>query len=168
MAENQIKKVSLKHDAIMDALIAHPERKLGLLAADFNVSQAWLSVIIHSDAFQIQLKEKQKEFFGAVVVPLREKLIGVAHLGVEKLGEVMENASTTSDKQFIADTTDSILKNLGYSPKSAPPPLQATQQNLFVVDKMVLESAREKMRESANGGGQLLEHENARPPAEEV
>jgi len=149
--------------------VAFRDYTFGTLAGIFGVSQAWLSVIIHSDAFQIQLKVKQKESFAAIVVPLREKLIGVAHLGVDKLGEVLENASTTSDKEFIADTTDSILKNLGYSPKSAPPPLSSQpQQNLFVVDKLVLQGAREKMREAANGGGTLIEHESACPPAEEV
>jgi hypothetical protein len=171
VAQNQIKTISPKHDAIMDALIASPHLKLGEIAVQFGVSQAWLSVIIHSDAFQIQLKTKQKEFFGAVVVPLREKLIGVAHLGVDKLGEVMENASTLSDKQFIADTTDSILKNLGYSPKSVPPPLAGSvkQQNVFVVDKETLESARETMRQlQPPEGGALIEHESAHPPAEEI
>jgi len=171
MAQNQIKTVSPKHDAIMDALIVHPERKLGEIAVMFGVSQAWLSVIIHSDAFQIQFKAKQKDTFNQTVVPLREKLIGVAHLAVDKLGDVLENASTTSDKEFIADTTDSILKNLGYSPKSVPPPLAGNvkQQNVFVVDKATLESARETMRQiQAPEGGALIEHESAHPPAEEI
>jgi len=48
MAANQIKTISPKHDAIMDALIANPAQKLGTLAGIFGVSQAWLSVIIHS------------------------------------------------------------------------------------------------------------------------
>lgn len=147
MAATQIRKVSIKHDAILDFLLVNPEMKLGLVAAHFDVSQAWLSVIIHSDAFQARLKEKGSDMFGATIVPLREKLLGVAHVGVDKLGEAMENASASSDKQFIADTTDSILKNLGYSPKSAAP-IQTgnTQNNFFVVDKEALAGAREKMR----------------------
>lgn len=147
MAVNQIAKVSIKHDAILDYLMVNPAEKLGLVAAHFDVSQAWLSVIIHSDAFQAKLKDKSGECFTATVIPLREQLLGVAQVGVEKLGECLENASTITDKQFIADTTDSILKNLGYSPKSAAPAQPSSAAtNIFIVDRALLADAREKMR----------------------
>lgn len=146
MAANQIKKMSIKHEAILDYLIVNPQQKLGEVAAHFNVGQAWLSVIINSDAFQEKLKSRSDECFSSTIVPLREQLLGVAQVGVEKLGEAMENASTISDKQFIADTTDSILKNLGYSPKSSAPAQTGTTNNVFIVDKDALAGAREKMR----------------------
>ena len=148
MAENQIAKVSVKHDAIMDYLIVNPAARLGDVALHFRVSQPWLSVIIHSDAFQIVLKKKQSSVLNATVVPLREKVLGIAHLGIEKLGDALENASAVTDKEFIADTTDSILKNLGFSPKSAPslPAGNVTNNNIMVVDKEALASARDKMR----------------------
>lgn len=152
MAANQIQAVSIKHEAILDYLLIHPAEKLGEVARHFNVSQAWLSVIIHSDAFQVKLAEKNSECFSTTVLPLREQLMGVAQVGVEKLGECMENASVVSDKQFIADTTDSILKNLGYSPKSAAPANPgSTTNNIFVVDKGALAAARAKMRTVPSG-----------------
>lgn len=164
MAVNQIQKVSIKHDAILDYLLVHPADKLGDVAAVFGVSQAWLSVIIHSDAFKAKLAEKNSECFSTTILPLREQLMGVAQVGVEKLGEAMENASTVSDKQFIADTTDSILKNLGYSPKSvAPAQTSTTNNNIFVVDKTALASARAKMRTVPSGDlieGNLVEPES--------
>lgn len=144
----EIQKVSVRHDAIMDYMLSNPMMKLGEVARVFDVSQPWLSCIIHSDAFQIQLSEKKSGVFNATVLPLREKLNGVAHLAVEKLGDVLENASVVNDKQFIADTTDSILKNLGYSPKSVPPSIAGNvqNQNVFVVDREALAAARDKMR----------------------
>lgn len=161
MAANQIQTVSIKHEAILDYLLIHPAEKLGDVAKYFNVSQAWLSVIIHSDAFQVKLAEKNDVCFSSTVLPLREQLLGVAQVGVEKLGECLENASSVTDKQFIADTTDSILKNLGYSPKSAAPASSnTTQNNFFVVDKTALASARAKMRTVPSGDllkGQLIE-----------
>ena len=162
MAANQIAKVSIKHDAILDYLLVHPAEKLGDVAVYFGMSQAWLSVIIHSDAFQAKLAEKSDECFHSSILPLREQLMGVAQVGVEKLGQVMENASPVTDKQFIVDTTDSILKNLGYSPKSAnpQPPSGNTTNNIFVVDKQTLASARQKMRTVPNGDlieGQVLD-----------
>jgi hypothetical protein len=164
-----IAKVSIKHDAIMDFMLVNPAMPLSAVAKEFGVSQPWLSVIIHSDAFQIQLAEKQAGCFNATVLPLREKLVGVAHLAVEKLGDVLENSSVTTDKQFIADTTDSILKNLGYSPKSAPPPIAPTQQNnVFVVDRETLETARNKMQGIPAQGGLTIDQQTEGAPAAEL
>lgn len=170
MAEVQLKKVSIKHEAIMEYLLVNPTQKLGEVAAYFGVSQAWLSVVINSDAFQIKLGERKDELFGATVVPLREKLLGLAHVGVEKLGEALDNASVVSDKQFIADTTDQVLKSLGYSPKSSPTPAGQTniQNNFYGADKATLEAAREKMRNipqpSLTLEGELSESENSAAP----
>jgi len=168
VAANQIAKVSIRHDAILDYLLIHPAEKLGDVAKHFNVSQPWLSVIIHSDAFQAKLAEKSGECFSTTVLPLREQLMGVAQVGVEKLGEVLENASPVSDKQFIVDTTDSILKNLGYSPKSSAPAQPnggVTNNNVFIVDKAALASAREKMRTVPVGD--LIEGQVIEPDAQE-
>ena len=166
MAANQIQTVSIKHDAILDYLLVNPSMKLGDVAKHFGMSQPWLSVVIHSDAFQVKLAEKSDECFHSSILPLREQLMGVAQVGVTKLGEVMENASPVTDKQFIADTTDSLLKNLGYSPKSVNPQSNSgntTNNNIFVVDKATLASARQKMRTVPNGDlieGQVLDRES--------
>lgn len=159
MAENQIKKVSVRHDAIMDFLLCNPTVPLGTVAAEFGVSQAWLSVILHSDAFQSQLKGKQVELFGATVVPIREQLTGIAALGLAKLGQVLEHTSPINDKAFIADTTDMVLKNLGYSPKgNAALAGNVEQQNVYVITKDELASARDLMRTSSRPtGGVLIE-----------
>lgn len=152
MAATQIAKVSIKHEAILDYLLVNPAEKLSNVAAYFGVGQPWLSVIIHSDAFQAKLAAKSGECFSSIVLPLREQLLGVAQVGVEKLGEALQNASTSSDKQFIADTTDSILKNLGYSPKStSPTTISATTNNVFLIDKTALAAARAKMRTVPSG-----------------
>jgi len=173
MAEAQIAKVSIKHDAIMDYLMTNPTQPMSEVAAYFKVSACWLSTIIHSDVFQMQLETKKDKMFGSTVLPLREKLLGVAHVGVEKLGEALNNASTISDKQFIADTTDSVLKNLGFSPKSVAPNSNLTQNNTFIsTNAETLEAAREKMRIAAtpvvvDGEGVLIESSES-PPTEEL
>lgn len=149
MAENQIQKVSIKHEAIMDYLIANPHHKLGIVAEHFGVSQAWLSVIINSDVFKVKLKEKNEEVFAQTIIPLRERVVGIAHVGVEKLGEALHHASPITDRAFIADTTDSILKNLGYTPKSQPAQTGTPvnqQNNFYVVDKDTLQEARAKLQ----------------------
>jgi len=144
----EIKRVTVKHEAIMDFMMMNPTEPLGKVAMHFGVSQPWLSTIIHSDAFQNQLKEKSAEFYTSTVMPLREQLMGVARVGVEKLGQALENASPSSDKEFISSASDLILKNLGFAPKSTPnlPTTQNVQNNIMVVDKTALEAARDRMR----------------------
>ena len=151
----EIKRVSVKHEAIMEYMLVNPAAPLREVAAHFGVTQAWLSTIIHSDAFQAKLSEKKDDLFSATIVPLREKMLGLAHMGVEKLGDAMEHASPISDKDFIADTTDNILKNLGYSPKSAPAGAMPMNQqnNYYVVDSNTLAQARARMGQ----GQQALE-----------
>lgn len=144
-----IKTMTIRHEAILDYLLANPDKKLRDVAKQFGVSQPWLSSIIHSDAFQSKLEIRKDELFGETVLPLRERLLGLAHLGVDKLGESLEHASPINEKEYIRDTTDTILKNIGYSPKSGPPGTQVAQQNNFyVVNKDDLESARARMRQA--------------------
>lgn len=163
MAEVQIKTVSVKHDAIMDYLLGNPTEPLSGVAKHFNMTQAWLSVIIHSDAFQAQLDEKKRGVFEATVIPLRERLVGIANLSVGLLGEALEQTSVHSaeGKTFIADTTDSILKNLGFSPKALPTgPGIGVQQNNFIIqtDKKTLAAARETMRVVKTIEQEAIEH----------
>ena len=169
MAEVQVKRVSVKHDAILDYMLTNPAAKLGEVARHFCVSQPWLSVVIHSDVFQARLKEKNADLFHGTIVPLREQLMGVARVGVEKLGEVMENASPVTEKQFIADTTSQILANLGYNNKGPTAPAAApTNVNVMVVDRDALAEAREKMRAVEHSPpAPALEHDTKEVPVGE-
>lgn len=170
MAEVQVKRVSVRHDAIMDYMLANPTVPLGAVAVEFCVSQAWLSVIIHSDTFQQQLSEKKSELFGAAVVPVRQKLNGVASLALDKLADVLENASPVSDKTFIANTADAILKSCGYAPKSGPGvavgEVVNNTQNIIVVNKESLADARKLMLTvSPPKGGVTIEQKPKRIPS---
>jgi hypothetical protein len=163
----QIKKVSIKHDAIMDYLLVNPTAPLKTVAYEFGVTQAWLSTIIHSDAFQIQLATKKNELFNGTVLPLREKVVGLAHAAVEKLGEKLERSE---DPAFVLESTDKILHRLGWAPQRVAAGTNIQQNNFYTADKETLARARnlmnaaqEKRKEEekeslANDQGRLLEH----------
>jgi len=158
-----IKQLSIRHEAIMEWLIANPQKKLRECAATFGVSQAWLSCIVHSQAFQSRYRELVEENLDARVLPLREKLTGVAALGVQKLG-VMIEAST--DPDFIAGATDKMLHRLGYAPKTqaqSAPGAGPVQLNVFnSVSPELLEQARRARQElySDASDAKVLEHES--------
>jgi hypothetical protein len=141
MAEVQIQKMRATHDAILEFLIANPGPAMQRrCAAHFGVTEAWLSVIINSDIFQAAYRDRRDELFAANIVPLHDKLMGVAHLGVDKLADIL---SKSSDPDFVKDATDKILHRLGYAPSTrAPEGPRITQNNYYGVNSNSLASAR--------------------------
>lgn len=141
------KKMSIKHDTIMDFMLVNPTAKLSEIAAQFDVTQAWLSCIIHSDAFRIRLAKKQEDLFNGTVMPLREKVVGIAHLAVDRLGEKVEKSE---DANFLHETTDMLLHRLGWAPQRVASPPAGTvnlQQNFYQADPQALAHARARMKE---------------------
>ncbi len=141
MAESaQVAKVSIKHDAILDVLVANPTLRRSEVAAMFGVTVPWLSTIIHSDVFQEKLRERQDLVFDiAVVRPIQEKLMGAANIAVERL---MENLQYESDTKTLNTVLDTTLKNLGYGQKSTGAPVNQQNNFTFNVTKEELADAR--------------------------
>lgn len=142
MAESaQILKVGVKHEAILNFLVTNPLVPLSQVAREFGVTQPWLSTIIHSDAFQARLKERQGQVFHHNVLPLAEKLLGLAHVAVEKVGQQLE---TSIDPEHTLEVATRILDRIGHSPRSAQnaPAQMNVQNNFYTVDKDTLAEAR--------------------------
>jgi len=111
---SEIQAVSIRHEAIMDHLMAHPCVKLGDVAIKFGVTAGWLSQIIHSDAFQALLKEKQGVAFHHTVLPLREKMVAVANIALDRL---MDQVPFETETKAMKDVADSMLEKLGFGSK---------------------------------------------------
>jgi hypothetical protein len=141
----QIQTVRHTHEAILQYMLANPTAPQGLVAAHFGYTQSWISIIVNSDAFQAKLRERQDEMFSeGVVATLKDKIIGTAHLAVEKLAEKLE---TEKDARVIKDSAEMLLKSLGYgNPKPSAPHVQ--QNNVFVLaDKESLANSRRLLAE---------------------
>lgn len=139
-----VQRVSHTHEAILQFMIANPAAPLGLVAAHFGYTQPWLSTLIHSDAFQAQLRRRQNEVFGEVVIAeLKDKIVGAAHIAIDKLAEKVEVANDIRD---VTDAAEMLLKSLGYgAPKAVP--AQVSQTNVYnFADKETLARSRELMR----------------------
>lgn len=145
MAAVQLQNVRLRHQAIADWLIANPDRSQGECAAAFGITQAWLSVVVNSDIFREYLQSRLNEVSTPVMFTLREKLMGVAHRAVEKLGAAVDNSQ---DAEFLLAAADKTLHRLGYAPNRGPAPAMQTitnqQNNVYVVDKETLDVARRR------------------------
>lgn len=151
MAKTQIQKVTERHRAIAEWLIANPDRTHGECAAEFRLSPTWLSIIINSQIFQDYQTTLNSAILNQTVVPLREKLLGVSHRAVEKLGDAVE---VSLDGKFLLDAADRTAKLLGYGANQAGMSNAVVQQNNFYsVDKDTLAQARSRILEVSGAAG---------------
>ena len=147
----EIRKLTVNHNAIADWLIANPGKaQQRTCAKEFDITESWLSTLVNQDAFQSLLKSKQSEVFDQVVIPLQDKIAGVAHASIEKLGEILD---ATKDGRLVKDINDSALKALGYGgQQSASLIINNTQNNLTVNQAALLEA---RARQSQHYGRTL-------------
>lgn len=155
MSQTQIAKLSPRHEAILNWLIENPERLRRECAAQFGVSEAWLSIVINSDCFQAKLAERQEAVFSVVAADIPTKLRGIADMAMARVAETIPNAGP----DFALETMNSTLKALGFGAK---PHLVApagstfnTQNNYYVAKPEELSEARDLM----NSVGRTLEGE---------
>jgi len=123
----EVQKLSTRHIDILNYLIANPMVKLGDVAAHYGMTQPWLSQVIHSDAFQRMLKERQDDVFHHTVLPLKEKLTALAHQALDKLSD---RVAAETDTKEVREVATSALDRIGFSPKSGP---QAPAGNTLVL-----------------------------------
>lgn len=154
--------ISHKHEALLNWLVLNPDKSLRECADHFGYTQSWVSSIIHSDIFQVALKEKQLAIAAKVADSIPAKLRRAADVALEKLTTKVEESE---DPEFLLDATDKILHRMGYAPASARNPAGSpaahggaplAQQNNFFIGAGDLAAARELMRGAGAAPVQLL------------
>jgi hypothetical protein len=145
-----VAKLTPRHENIIAFLVANPTMRKQDVARAFGVTPAWLSTVIHSDAFQAKLAERQAQFFSAATQTIREKLETVAHLSLDKL---IEHAEFEIETKEIRANAEMALERLGYGaqgPRGIPFFQQNTQNNFLVADSATLAAARERILARGN------------------
>ena len=147
MAESaQIQKLSVKHEAIMDYLLANPGMSLGDLAAHFGITQTWLSVVIHSPAFQDRLAEKKDMLFHhTVVATVRDKLTTIAHKALDRMADQLDFESSHKE---LRETADMALERLGIGGKVNVPATGGSgtvNNNTFIVARDIYADAQDRI-----------------------
>lgn len=135
------------HVQIMDYILANPHVNYAEVAAHFGYTQGWLSQIVHSDAFQAMLAEKQVELFGDLRVTIKDRVTGLAH---ESLKRLNERVAVETDTEKLTDVADLALKALGFgakSPQAAVGTINAHNVIVSAVDPQTLAAARQLMHQ---------------------
>lgn len=155
---------TLRHDAIMNFMIAQPEMKVKEIAAHFRVSPQYLSILIHTDAFQAQLAKKKEALFQLAIAPIAEKLTYLGHQVIERM---IDKVPVTEDPQTLLAYGEFALDRVLYEgrPVDQKGPNGGPLVNVTFVSANLLAEARERIlsrNRSPNG------REIADSPSQEV
>lgn len=146
-----VAKLTHRHRAIMEYMIANPEVPMADIAKLFNVTLPWLSSLVHSELFQMELSYLQDVAFSDVVVSIKDRLNNLAHTSLKRLQERLEVGAVTNDT--LVDVSELALKSLGFGPKpqglpQPNAPVFNQQINHFgsaPIDAKLLADARDQM-----------------------
>lgn len=154
-AANAIERVKYTHDGFIDMIIANPAISQAALASHFGYTQAWVSRIMNSDAFQARLAVRKGDIVDpTLVATIDEKLKALAS---KSLDVVLEKLSVTQNPDTALKALEITSKALGYG---------ARQQNLNVQQNFVVALpgkavSSEDWAAVHGGGGNIIEGEAA-------
>lgn len=142
-----IQSLNHTHEAILNWLILNPDKSLRECADKMGFTQPWLSTVIHSDIFQMALRERQQNVANRVAASIPERLQAVADIALDKLGGMVADSE---DPDFVLDAADKVLHRMGYAPASARNPAGSPaqgqailqQNNTFILGQGDLAEAR--------------------------
>lgn len=148
-ASASIQKMSIKHEEILNFLLLNPTRPIGEVAAFFGVTFPWMSTIIHSAAFQNQLKLRQNEVFdSAVLGTVEDKLSAAAQVTLDAY--LAKVPMLTADQ--LISSNDKLLNRLGYGSRpNGATHIKAKNVQINMVEGDILKEARDRIGKSEVG-----------------
>jgi hypothetical protein len=102
------------HDAMVDVIVANPSIKQKELAAMFGRSDAWISVVMASDVFQMKLAERRQEIIDPLMkeeIEARFKM--VTRRSLEVLQEKLNSPSSVVDAGLALKAAELGMKGMG-------------------------------------------------------
>lgn len=155
MSGTQVRRLSHTHKAIMEFMIANPEMSNDNVAAQFGYTPTWLSQLVHSDLFQMELKYWQDLGLCEATLGIKDRLNDVAHQSLERLQRRLSTIGDQIPVDSLVDISEMALKSLGFGAAKThgltPGPQvfnNTTQINNFgnePVDAKLLAEARARM-----------------------
>jgi len=112
----------------------------------FKVSQAWISTVVHSDAFKDYYQRLASENSQTVLHSTRDKLIGTLDVAIEKVQERIEDQGSSMPLSNLLDCVEVLAKRTGHGSEGASSGQSTIINNLLVVSKEELAESRARMR----------------------
>lgn len=159
----QLERLSHRHLAIMDYMLANPQEKMGSVAAYFRVTPAWLSTVVNSDLFKNRFADRRAAMETYQQASLSQKLFEIAEDGLGAIHDSVRDSEvdpkTKLDASRLALEAMGILGKggggIGVQVNVASPP------DPHAVDPSHLHQARARMqgarREEPIAEGKVIE-----------
>ncbi|MGH7473059.1 MAG: hypothetical protein ACREJW_03885 [Candidatus Methylomirabilales bacterium] len=142
------KKFNWWYDAIIDWMLANPDKALVDCARDLGRHVEYVRIIVRSDLFQTKYQERRAELNARMNLAIIDRASRVGVRAMDIMIERMEDTPERIPLDALVSMADKTLHHLGYGQPRAAPGIQATQVNVNLsVGREVLEEARRKMRE---------------------
>lgn len=91
MDSNAIEKVGYSHDKMIDLIIANPRVKQDDLAALMGYTPGWVSRVVNSDSFKLQMAARRAELVDPLIMAsLEERFSALAMRGLEVMQEKLD------------------------------------------------------------------------------
>lgn len=120
-----LQKLSNKHHAIMDYMLANPGLPLAAVAEHFHVTQPWLSTVINSDVWRDRYSARRNLMDARLSESITNKLGDLADKSLTHLDAALDDeAISINQKHEIAKTA---LTALGFLGNVARPPINGQQ-----------------------------------------
>ncbi len=124
-----IQSVKFQHEAIADLIVANPAISQGEIAAEMGYTQAWVSIIVNSDAFKEHLAERKAELVDPLLrASIQTRLDTLANRSLERLLERVDSQVPLKTTELIA------MAKLGVDGLPAARAPVGQQNNLYVMN----------------------------------
>ena len=124
-------RVRYTHEAMVDLIVENPWVSQGQLAAHFGYSQAWISTIITSDAFQARLEERRHEVLDPELrLSLQERFRAIVTQSLRVLQEKISKPADQVNDQLVLKTVEIGAKALGLGGNAPQPVLVTSEERL--------------------------------------
>jgi hypothetical protein len=141
-----IQTVRYTHDAIIDEILLFPSISQGELSRRFGYTQAWISIIVNSDAFKERLAERKGELIDPkITATIEERLDSVARVALDKLMDKLEAPGPQKIQDLVA------AAKLGVGDRNLTKVNPSIQNNLYVVHLPTPAETTKSWLESAQG-----------------
>lgn len=144
----QVKNVNPWHEKLAAWMLVHAgspgwNRRA---AENFGVSSAWISTVVHSDAFQDYYQRLRQETTVPAVFSARERLLGTLDQAIDLVQDKLEKDGSTLTLSNLLDTVDVLAKRTGHG-EGKSSSVEISNQVLLVT-KEELQESRARMRGS--------------------
>lgn len=161
----QIKRLSEKHMAMMDYMLANPAASMLEIAEAFGVTLAWFSTVRNSDLFRQTYAERRRIISERQQEIVSEKLAAAANKGLDRMIDLLDDEETGPNT--VIAITKLAMEHSGMSQAKSTTAVtvnNVTQNTAIVVDdekSAAIRAARERIlaRAQAQNAERSLNHE---------